>query len=51
MDGDLIFRVKEPAIGIDSFKGYVAAINVNGYLELGRSDGKIHRSLPKSICR
>jgi GH43 family beta-xylosidase len=47
VDGDLIFRVNEPAIGIDSFKGYVAAINVNGYVELGRSDGKKFTSLSK----
>ncbi len=47
VDGDLIFRVKEPAIGIDSFKGYVAAINVNGYVELGRTDGKNFTSLSK----
>ncbi len=47
IDGDLVFRTREAAVGIDSFKGYIAGLNVNGYLEVGRSDGSIFTSLAK----
>ncbi|HEX3007994.1 MAG TPA: family 16 glycoside hydrolase, partial [Bacteroidales bacterium] len=35
--GGVLFRVTEPAIGVDAYKGYYAALNTSGELILGKA--------------